>query len=192
MSRWNDEQRIANERQLGNVRVAIMSRTQALSSSPSAHVVPASADGSLRLVASRSFSIGESILTVDGVIQSVPSRYSIQIGIDQHVEQPSATTRDQERLRYPWRFLNHACAPNASLHGRDLRALRAIDEGEEITFDYLTTEFEMATPFRCACGASSCQGEIRGFRHLSAEQRARYVPRTAAHVLALARRHGLI
>lgn len=190
--RWNDEQRSANDSQLANVRAANMSRTQALSSSPSARVVPASADGSLRLVAGRAFSMGESILTVDGVIQSVPSRYSIQIGIDQHVEQPASTTREEERERYPWRYLNHSCAPNASLHGRDLRALRPIAEDEEITFDYLTTEFDMATPFRCGCSAQQCQGEIRGFRHLSPEQRARYVPRTAAHVQALARRHGLV
>jgi len=34
------------------------------------------------------------------------------------------------------RFLNHASEPNADWWGTDLYALRAIAEGEEITFDY--------------------------------------------------------
>ena len=34
------------------------------------------------------------------------------------------------------RFLNHSDQPNADWWGTELYALRAIDEGEEITFDY--------------------------------------------------------
>lgn len=169
-----------------------MSRTQTLSSAADLCTVLTSTDGVNKLVASRAFAPGETILEVNGVLQTAPSRYSIQIGIDQHVEQPAATPREEERTRYPWRYLNHSCAPNAALEGRVLRASRPIAKLEEITFDYLTTEFDMATPFACGCKNSACVGEVRGFRHLTAEQKKRVLPRASAHVQALARRHGLI
>lgn len=169
-----------------------MPRTQALSSATESCTVLTGADGVNKLVANRTFAPGETILEVSGIVQTVPSRYSIQIGIEQHVEQPAGTPRDEDRTRYPWRYLNHSCSPNAALEGRVLRAAKPIARLEEITFDYLTTEFDMATPFACGCGAKACVGEVRGFRHLTTEQRMRVLPRAAAHVQALARRLGLI
>ena len=58
---------------------------------------------------------------------------------------------------------------------RVLTAVRTIQPGEQISFDYNTTEYEMASPFRCHCG--QCDGiEIRGFRFLSPAQQAQRVP----------------
>jgi SET domain-containing protein len=34
------------------------------------------------------------------------------------------------------RFLNHSLAPNAEFHGAELRAIRNIEKGQEITFHY--------------------------------------------------------
>ena len=42
-------------------------------------------------------------------------------------------------------------------------AKRDIEEGEELSFDYTTTEWDMGAPFTDAASGRSCQG----FKHLS-------------------------
>ncbi len=166
-----------------------MPTTKVLSSTSPVRVE--SNDGAYRLVASRKVAAGATILRIDGIVQSYPSRYSVQVGPDEHIERPSTITAEEEERLYQWRFLNHSCAPNAALVGRDLRALRPIGRGEEITFDYLTNEFDMASPFRCGCGSPECVGEVRGFRHATRSLRRMLAPRAAPHVLELAKRHRL-
>jgi hypothetical protein len=158
-------------------------------SSPAVLVVRSAA--AFRLLAARSFAAGATILGIEGVTVAAPTRHSVQVGRDTHVEMPVDTGLLDELDRYVWRFLNHSCAPNAALVGRELRAAVDIAPFDEITFDYLTTEFELAAPFRCGCGAAHCVGEVRGFAALTPAARARLVPRAAAHVLELARQHGL-
>ncbi len=60
----------------------------------------------------------------------------------------------------PLRYLNHSCAPTARWSGRDLRALRSLREGEEVTFDYTETESAFAAPFVCRCGGPHCRKVI--------------------------------
>lgn len=83
---------------------------------------------------------------------------------------------------YGWRFLNHSCEPNAFLRGLTLVALDDIPEGAEITFDYNTTEWDMAHPFACVCGTPACVGVVRGYRHLDDAARARLLPWVAEHL----------
>lgn len=142
-------------------------------------------DGQLCVVATRKVRPGERVLFLDGMLSRIPSRYSVQIDADVHVEVPEDEEVDAERVihRYPWRSLNHACAPSARIAGRDLLAIGALRAGDEVTFDYETTEWDMASPFRCVC--SACGGRtIRGFRWLSREEREKRRPHLAAHLLA--------
>ena len=71
------------------------------------------------------------------------------------------------------RTCNHSCAPNTYVDwkGLCLRALRDIDTGEELTCNYLTTDWDLHEKFVCTCGSPDCYGEIRGFKYLSPEQR---------------------
>jgi hypothetical protein len=62
-------------------------------------------------------------------------------------------------------------------------AVRDIPAGEELTFDYLTTEWEMATPFACRCGAADCRGLIQGFKHLSPEAQAHLISRCSPYLV---------
>ena len=60
----------------------------------------------------------------------------------------------------PARFVNHSCDPNArATDGHDI-ALRVIEEGEEITIDYVAEQaLELSIrSFPCNCGASNCRG----------------------------------
>jgi SET domain-containing protein len=59
------------------------------------------------------------------------------------------------------RYANHSCAPNAESEIRKGRvfivALRDIEQGEEITFDYGQEFFEEhIKPKGCRCGAATC------------------------------------
>jgi hypothetical protein len=61
--------------------------------------------------------------------------------------------------------------------------LRRIARGEECTFNYLTTEYEMAKPFVCLCGAVDCFDLIGGYARLSAEERERLFAHVAVHLI---------
>ena len=58
----------------------------------------------------------------------------------------------------PLNKLNHSCDPNARFGPkRQLLALRSINRGEEITFDYSTSEVDPQWTMSCACGAIGCR-----------------------------------
>jgi hypothetical protein len=64
--------------------------------------------------------------------------------------------------------INHHCSPNGYFCFDDMtyRALCDVSAGEELTFHYCTTEFEMAAPFDCVCGSPNCVGRVGGFKFL--------------------------
>jgi hypothetical protein len=137
------------------------------------------------LFALRRFAAGDAILTINGRMQSGPTRYSIQLDVDAHIEADAALPESEMRTRHPWRFLNHSCEPNAGVAGRRLVALRSIEPGDQLTFDYTTTEADMAEPFDCHCGAAACIGRVRGFAHLSDDLKRQRAARIAPHLRAL-------
>ena len=121
-------------------------------------------DGQHRLVATRDFDIGDHILVLEGEIAESPSRFSVQIGPGRHVEVPAEVQVEQPLDIYRWRFLNHSCEPNAKFDNRNLVAIREIKASEQITFDYNTTEYDLATPFECQCKSDGCCGVVCGSR----------------------------
>lgn len=59
-------------------------------------------------------------------------------------------------------LINHCCQPNCGLSGQiALVALRPIAPGEEITFDYGTTDSSDFLSFPVACGKSPCRKRLR-------------------------------
>ncbi|KHN77835.1 putative histone-lysine N-methyltransferase lin-59 [Toxocara canis] len=64
------------------------------------------------------------------------------------------------------RFVNHSCAPNCEMqrwsvngqHRIGLFALRSIDKGEELTYDYNWDSFDFYGVTPCSCGVPSCRG----------------------------------
>jgi SET domain len=110
----------------------------------------------------------EILITYDGPIIDHPTRLSIQIDDDKHIE----GTEDSNAC------LNHSCEPNAYVDWDDvcLRARSAIPAGVEITCDYFTTDYEIHSPFPCSCGSARCKGEVRGFKYLTAAERLEREP----------------
>jgi hypothetical protein len=129
---------------------------------------------------------GEVLFEFSGVVEPSPGRYTLQVGRDAHLASSEAL----------WRYINHACAPSTRLElgpgtpsGRVL-ARTPLGPGQEVTFNYVTTEWDMAAPFRCACGAASCLGWISGARHLSDAQMAQLAPELMPHIQELLRGEG--
>jgi hypothetical protein len=60
-------------------------------------------------------------------------------------------------------WVNHSCAPNCGLSGQiALVALRRLEPGEEICFDYAMSDGTPYDQFPCGCGAATCRGRVSG------------------------------
>ena len=105
------------------------------------------------LFTNRTFDKGEIILLLKGNHFPFPTRTSIQVGKDKHVE------------NYEGGLINHNCNPNSNIltipdvEPAIVVANTTIFKGEEITFDYETTEVDMAKPFKCNCHGNWIRGK---------------------------------
>jgi hypothetical protein len=102
-----------------------------------------------------------------------------------HLDILRAYTPEEMMDRFYWRFMNHSCEPNALIRGREVFALRPIEPGQEITFHYNSTEYELSEPFHCRCGSGLCSGRIRGFRFASRLEQERLRPWLPDYLLSL-------
>lgn len=117
----------------------------------------------LGVFATAAIEAGEVLVTLRPVFVDRPEMHTIQL--DEHVHQAGTGDVDD--------YFNHSCDPNAYLDFQRLQfvARRSIAAGEELSFNYLTSEWDMAAPFTCGCGTAACVGEIRGYLHLTPAQR---------------------
>lgn len=76
-------------------------------------------------------------------------------------------------------YINHSCDPNAGYKVENgkafFAALKDIQSGEEITFDYSTSMNEDRWELDCDCGSKNCRGKIRDFKYLPLEIKNRYI-----------------
>ena len=131
------------------------------------------------LYARKDIIAGSVIFDLKGRISRRGNKYSIQLSRDKHLDFP-LIRKPHDHLDYAWQYVNHSCEPNGYVNAAEYSfcALRNIGKGEEITFNYLTTEYELATPFLCECRSVKCLGFIRGYKFLTADQIAELLPVT--------------
>jgi len=109
------------------------------------------ASGFLTLITSDCF-MKDVILTIKGEETSVRDKYTIQVSPNIHI----SPNKDSGK------YINHSCFPNTKVNEeRQFIALSDIKKGEEITFDYNSTEDELAEQFYCNCGHKNCRGKIQ-------------------------------
>jgi hypothetical protein len=123
--------------------------------------------------AKQSFRPGQPILVLTGPVLDHAEvlalggdrAYALQIGPDAYLD-----------TMPPGRFANHSCDPNAGLvNDRVLIALRPIEVGEEIRFDYSTTMSKDHWTTECRCGQPTCRRVILDFHHLPPITQNRYL-----------------
>ncbi len=102
---------------------------------------------------------------------------TVQIGPHAHIEELGVLA-----------YLNHSCQPSVIVDttAMEVRAARDIAAGEELTFFYPSTEWEMDRPFICLCGAAQCIRLVAGARYLSIDTLSRYFINQHIRDMALA------
>ncbi|KIW55984.1 hypothetical protein PV05_04687 [Exophiala xenobiotica] len=102
---------------------------------------------------------------------------TVQVSETQHIE-----------LNSDFLYINHSCEPSLEFHvvpdseepvieirvatrlDKDGNPTRGLSTGDELTFFYPSTEWEMEQPFQCGCGTASCKGVISGAKDMTPEQ----------------------
>jgi len=78
-------------------------------------------------------------------------------------------------------FLNHSCSPNCyikiTVNNAFLLAAIPIKRGDELFFDYSTTETSESSDWQmnCSCGAYACRKVISGFHLLPADKKTKLI-----------------
>ncbi len=82
------------------------------------------------------------------------------------------------------KYMNHACDPN-TWWGDDntMIARRDIQAGEELTYDYATTEIAVPFEMDCHCGSDSCRGRVTNRDYLDSDWQARFGTHLPQHTL---------
>ncbi len=138
------------------------------------------------IIADENIKKGDSIFSFIGVALPLDkvSYKSLQITDDLCIESTEGFDNN----------LNHSCNPNCYIKFDEqnpnqpvLVALRDIEKGEELSFDYNTTDYNLKDPrctdnFHCHCNAPNCLGEIKGYKYLTPEQKSKISPYLAPYL----------
>jgi uncharacterized protein len=111
-------------------------------------------------------------------IKEIPKRlwrYCFQVDYDKYVV--------PKKWSAGW-FMNHSCQPNCVIMGRTkVVALRRIEPGEEVTFDYSTNVGWDGFSMKCKCGTRECRKVVRSYGFLADELKGRYGACVSAYLL---------
>ena len=85
-------------------------------------------------------------------------------------------------------FINHSCSANTYIDIAKFQyiAIRNIHRNEEVTFNYLTTDYDLkkdGEDFKCGCGSRNCYGQIKGFKYLTHAQKLKLKPYLTPYIL---------
>ena len=105
-------------------------------------------------------------------------RYAYQISADTYTGRKDGVPVD------PADFTNHSCDPTTWFENDiTMTARRDILPGDEITYDYATSETDEDFLLACGCGTAHCRKIIRGSDHLLPEVQQVYGDHMMQHVL---------
>jgi len=85
----------------------------------------------------------------------------------------------------PADYMNHSCDPNTwFINDATMVARRDIKKGEEVTYDYATSEIAANFVLPCNCGASDCRQIVHGSDYrLNESMREKYGKHVMAYML---------
>lgn len=91
-----------------------------------------------------------------------PTYATVQIGRKKHLD-----------LNSDLLYINHSCQPSLIFDIANFNIIagpNGLKPGEELTFFYPSTEWEMAQSFDCLCDKPTCRGRISGAKDMAPEQ----------------------
>ncbi len=154
--------------------------------------MPSAENKGMGLFARKRIAPGTEIFSISGRIRKgvEASPFSIQVGPDEYLDLKDSLVR----------YINHSCSPNCRIHLVEHRrsaslvfeTIKPVGGGEEICFDYNTTEFDMESwdcAFNCCCESGDCAGRIAGFRFLTEAGRIKIRPFLMPYLLDYPRSH---
>ena len=100
--------------------------------------------------------------------------YTIQVDYDRYVV---------PRKGGPVWYINHSCDPNCVISGMGIVSRRAIEEGEELTFDYSTDVDWPGFSMACSCGSPKCRKVVGAYRFLPPRVKRSYGRQVAPFIL---------
>jgi hypothetical protein len=108
---------------------------------------------------------GPSFHFLDTIVMGDTESHSLQIGPEEYM-----------MCEIPFLYSNHSCDPNGGLNGKlQMVALRDIQAGEEICWDYSTWMMERHWEMKCYCGSPQCRQVVRDFDLLPVHVQSRYL-----------------
>ncbi len=140
--------------------------------------------GQRRVIATAPIPTGALVAVFGGVVldarglfsmdAEAPGRVALQVDEDAYLYSTHESAAD---------WINHSCGPNTGLVGEvSLIALRRIELGEEITFDYATADGSAYDEFDCGCGSPLCRGRVLGSDWKRPELWSRYGERFSPYL----------
>jgi len=136
--------------------------------------------------ASHNISKGELISVFRGEKISIPQLKTRYKSGKERIDDPFQISYDMYiLLKKPYIYFNHSCSPNAGIRKiKNLVAIRNIKKGEEITYDYSTTEWTDDKAWgidwfhkwkiKCKCSSKNCRKTIRIFPALPKKIQTKY------------------
>ena len=111
---------------------------------------------------------GGDVMSLAAVVALPPERRRLALQVDEDAFLVSIHEG-------PADWINHSCSPNAGLRGQVvLVALRTIEPGEEVCYDYAMSDGSAYDEFACECGSASCRGRVTGEDWRKPELQIRY------------------
>lgn len=136
---------------------------------PTSYLAPALAGckvpgkGGHRVIAVRSVAAGSLLAVMGGEVvdgETLAQFSPERVRRTMQVEEDLYLWSSQEG---PADWINHSCEPNAGFRGQvSVVAMRDIEAGEEVCFDYAMCDGTPYDEFECACGSSLCRGQVTG------------------------------
>lgn len=115
---------------------------------------------------------GEIVASFDGEIFDDDFDEWMDDLLNHAIQFEKAKWRDSKGLA---RYINHSCEPNCGIKRLfDIVAMRTIESGEQITWDYEMTEKNPWWKMKCRCGSAYCRKVIGNYVRMPQAIRRKY------------------
>lgn len=135
------------------------------------------------LFATQSFKKGEVLILFGGRAVTRETLHALSDALGHHALQIGKELFLLQHAFEEGEYVNHSCDPNLGVQGQiTLVAMRDINAGEEVTFDYAMVDMSDADEFPCGCGTRLCRKKVSGEDWRLPELQERYQGYFGAHV----------